>query len=65
MVSCLTTQFQTEPREDPATLNDELADLYQHRRFRHHLATLTEEEIAELLDEAEALALNLLVEDDR
>jgi DNA repair exonuclease SbcCD nuclease subunit len=51
-------------REDPATLNDGLADLYQHRRFRQHLAALTEEEIAELLDEAEALAVNLLAEDD-
>ena len=51
-------------REDPATLNDELADLYQHRRFRQHLAALTEEEIAEMLDEAEALAVNLLAEDD-
>ncbi len=52
-------------REDPATLNDRLADLYQHRRFRQHLAALTEEEIAALLDEAEALAVNLLAEDDR
>ena len=42
-----------------------LADLYQHRRFRQHLAALTEEEIAALLDEAEALAVNLLAEDDR
>ncbi len=52
-------------REDPATLQDGLADLYQHRRFRQHLAVLTEPEIAALLNEAEALAVNLLAEDDR
>lgn len=52
-------------REDHATLNDGLADLYQHRRFRQHLVALTEEEMASLLDEAEALAVNLLAEDDR
>ncbi|MCY4417556.1 MAG: DNA repair exonuclease [Chloroflexi bacterium] len=52
-------------REDPETLQDGLAELYQHRRFRQHLANLTEAEIAALLDEAEALAVNLLAEDDR
>ncbi len=52
-------------REEPATLQDGLADLYQHRRFRQHLEDLTDEEIAALLDEAEALAVNLLAEDDR
>ena len=52
-------------REEPAALDTELADLYQHRRFRQHLAALTEEDIAALLDEAEALAVNLLAEDDR
>ena len=52
-------------REDPATLGIGLADLYQHRRFRQHLAALTEEETAALLGEAEALAVNLLAEDDR
>ena len=52
-------------REDPATLGIGLADLYQHRRFRQHLATLTEEDMAALLGEAEALAVNLLAEDDR
>ena len=52
-------------REDPAALQDGLADLYQHRRFRQHLVALTEEEMASLLDEAEALAVNLLAEDDR
>ena len=52
-------------RECPATLQDGLAELYQHRRFRQHLAALTVEEIAALLDEAEALAVTLLAEDDR
>ena len=52
-------------REEPANLHAGLADLYQHRRFRQHLAALTEAEIAALLDEAEALAVNLLAEDDR
>ncbi len=52
-------------REEPATLRDGLAELYQHRRFRQHLADLTEEDIASLLDEAEALAVNLLAADDR
>ena len=52
-------------RQDPGTLGDGLADLYQHRRFRQHLSALTVEEIAALLDEAEALAVNLLAEDDR
>ena len=52
-------------REDPETLQDGLAELYQHRRFRQHLADLTEAEIAALLDEAEALAVNLLAEDER
>ena len=52
-------------REEPATLQDGLADLYGHRRFRQHLADLTDAEMAALLDEAEALAVNLLAEDDR
>ena len=52
-------------REEPETLHDGLADLYQHRRFRQHLAVLTDEETAALLDEAETLAVNLLAEDDR
>ncbi len=52
-------------REEPAALDDELSELYQHRRFRQHLAGFTEEEVAALLDEAEAMAVNLLAEDDR
>ena len=52
-------------REEPAALHTELADLYQHRRFRQHLAALSDEEVAALLDEAEVLAVNLLAEDDR
>ena len=52
-------------REEPSTLHDGLAELYQHRRFRQHLASLSDEETAALLDEAETLAVNLLAEDDR
>ena len=52
-------------RETPEMLHDGLAELYQHRRFRQHLSDFTEEEIAALLDEAEALTVNLLAEDDR
>ena len=52
-------------RGEPAALHAELDDLYQHRRFRQHLAGLTDEETAALLDDAEALAVNLLAEDDR
>lgn len=52
-------------RGEPASLHAELADLYQHRRFRQHLAGLTDEETAALLDDAETLAVNLLAEDDR
>ena len=52
-------------RDAPETLQDGLAELYQHRRFRQHLAVLTDEETAALLDEAETLAVNLLAEDDR
>ena len=52
-------------RENPETLHAGLVELYQHRRFRQHLAAFTAEEIAALLDEAEALAVNLLAEDDR
>ena len=52
-------------RDAPETLQDGLADLYRHRRFRQHLAVLTDEETAALLEEAETLAVNLLAEDDR
>ena len=52
-------------REEPVTLRDGLAELYGHRRFRQHLAGLTDEETAALLGDAEALAVNLLAEDDR
>ena len=52
-------------RETPEMLRDGLAELYQHRRFRQHLSDFTEEEIGKMLDEAEALAVNLLAEDDR
>ena len=52
-------------RETPETLRNGLVELYTHRRFRQHLSALTEAEIAALLVEAEALAVNLLAEDDR
>ena len=52
-------------RETPASLRDGLADLYQQSRYRRHVSAFTDEEIAALLDEAEALALNLLAEEDR
>ena len=37
-------------RDDPATVPDGLAELYQHRRFRQHLAALTEEKIESSLE---------------
>ena len=51
-------------RETPETFRDGLADLYRHTRYRRYLTTLTDKEIAALLDEAEALAVNLLAEED-
>lgn len=46
-------------------LRTELADLYEHRLFRPHLSNSAqnEEAIAALVDEAEAMIVNLLVED--
>ena len=52
-------------RDAPETLRDGLAELYQHRRFRQYLTAIAQEEIVALLDESEALAVNLLAEDDR
>ena len=51
--------------ETPASLSDGLAELYHHSRFRRHLSALTDEEITVLLNEAEALTVNLLAEEDR
>ena len=52
-------------KETPGSLRDGLGELYQHARYRRHLAAFTDEEIAALLDEAEALAVNLLAEEER
>ena len=43
-----------------------IPDLYQHRRFRRYLSDHepSDDEIAALLDEAEAIAVDLLVEED-
>ena len=56
-------------KDDPETLErlrNGLSDLYQHRRFRRQLsdAAPTEEEFAALIDEAEAMVVDLLTEDD-
>ena len=51
-------------KEVPVSLRDGLAELYQHPRYRRHLSAPTDEEIAALLDEAEALAISLLSEED-
>ena len=55
-------------KTDPALLarlRTELGDLYEHRNFRPHLSDSApnEETIAALIDEAEAMIVNLLVED--
>ena len=43
-----------------------LSDLYQHHRYRRYLsdATPSQEELASLIGEAEAMTVNLLTEDD-
>ena len=55
-------------KTDPALLarlRTELGDLYEHRKFRPHFSDSApnEETIAALVDEAEAMIVNLLVED--
>ncbi len=57
-------QSKTDP-ELLAGLGTGLSDLYQHRRFRRYLSDSApkEEEFAALVDEAEAMIVNLLVED--
>ena len=52
-------------RENPATLQNELTQLYEHNRYRRHLDALTPDELSALLAEAETLAVNLLAEDAR
>ena len=56
-------------KTDPALisrLGAGLSDLYQHHRFRRYLSKLApnEEDIAALVEEAEAMAVDLLAEDD-
>ena len=49
-----------------ARLRAGLAELYEHRRFRRHLSDSApnEEELAALVDEAESMIVDLLIEDD-
>ena len=55
---------KTDP-ELLAGLGTGLSDLYQHHRFRSYLSNSApnEEEIAALVGEAEAMIVNLLIED--
>ena len=56
---------KTDP-ELLARIGAGLSDLYQHHRFRRYLSRFApnEEELAALVDEAEAMAVDLLAEDD-
>ena len=56
-------------KEDPdmlARMRDSLDDLYEHRRYRKHLSDNVpgDDHLATLLDEAEAIVVNLLAGDD-
>ncbi len=51
-------------KENPGSFRGGLADLYEHARHRRYLDAFTDEEIAALLDEAENMAVGLLVEED-
>ncbi len=55
---------KTDP-ELLARLGTGLSDLYRHHRFRRYLSESTpnEEELAALVEEAEAMTVNLLIED--
>ena len=57
---------KTDP-ELLSRLRDGLSDLFEHRRFRAHLShsVPADEEITALVDEAEAMIVNLLAEDDQ
>lgn len=62
-------QTADRAKTDPellAGLGAGLSDLYQHHRFRRYLSDSApgEEELAALVDEAEAMAVDLLAEDD-
>ena len=56
---------KTDP-ELMARLGGGLSDLYQHHRFRRYLSRFApdEEELTVLVDEAEAMAVDMLVEDE-
>ncbi len=56
-------------KDDPELMNrlrGGLSDLYEHRRFRRYLpeSAPNEAELAALVDEAEAMIVDLLIEDD-
>ena len=51
-------------KESPSPLREGLGELFQHAQYRRYLSNLTDEEIAGLLNEAEALAVNLLSEEE-
>ena len=51
-------------KENPGSFRGGLAELYEHARHRRYLDAFTDEEIAALLDEAENMAVGLLVEED-
>ena len=56
-------------KEDPellARLRNSLSDLYQHHRFRRRLSDSApaDDDLAALIDEAEAMAVDLLAEED-
>ena len=56
-------------KKDPdllARLQDGLSDLYQHRRYRQHLSDHApgNDDLSTLIDEAEAIVVNLLAGDD-
>ena len=56
-------------KKDPdllARLQDGLSDLYQHRRYRQHLSDHApgNVDLSTLIDEAEAIVVNLLAGDD-
>ena len=54
-------------KEDPeiqARMRDSLDDLYRHRRYSKHLCEHSDDDLAALLDEAEAIVVDLLVGDD-
>ena len=51
-------------KENPDSFRGRLADLYEHARHRRYLDAFRDEDIAALLDEAESMAVGLLVDED-